>query len=93
MPIIWSLINAILGANTWVNYKNNLIKKLPWYKYLVGHFMYCLKLKIWAYYQWRSQAYARTQVRNIENPVHGLCDFFSIAVFSEREVLKVIATS
>ena len=43
--------------------------------------------------QWRSQAYARTQVRNIENPVHGLCDFFSIAVFSEREVLKVIATS
>ena len=32
-------------------------------------------------------------MRNIENPVHGLCDFFSIAVFSEREVLKVIATS
>ena len=33
------------------------------------------------------------QVRNIENPVHGLCDVFSIAVFSEREVLKVVATS
>ena len=31
--------------------------------------------------QWRSQAYARTQVRNIENPVHGLCDVFLYSSF------------